>query len=151
MGDMLPSLKYQWSVVYFFKNQWNVWKSVHISYNVYTSLYHALGKPVLKEENTMSQTLFSLYMLMSSNLKNIFYKELLMYTSKNITALPTSPPLTLVNRMGVFLFFYNWISWDIAENGFNFFEFLNIWQCMDCADKEVVLGSWLTAVWLFFF
>lgn len=41
---------------------------------------------------------------MSSNLKNIFYKELLMYTSKNITALPNSPPLTLVNRMDVFLF-----------------------------------------------
>ena len=52
----------------------------------------------------MSQTPFSLYMLMSSNLKNIFYKELLMYTSKNITALPNSPPLTLVNRMDVFLF-----------------------------------------------
>lgn len=30
-----------------------------------------LGKTVLKEENTTNQTLFNLYMLMSSNFKNI--------------------------------------------------------------------------------
>lgn len=62
-----------------------------------------LGKTVLKGENTMNEILFNLYMLMSSDLKNIFYKELLMYTCKNITALSNcSLPLTHVNRMDFF-------------------------------------------------
>lgn len=142
MGEKKPSLKKQWSVVYFFKIS-------EMFRNKFTSpvmfILHfikVLGKPVLKEENTMSQTLFSLYMLMSSNLKTYFIKSFLCTHLKTLLHYPILLlSLLWTGWMSFCLPYLDLLGYSLKMD-LTFFEFLNIWQCMDCADKDMVLGSW---------
>ena len=75
-GDILSSLKVNNDLLFILKKISEMFRNQFTSPVMF--IFHFIipvGKTVLKEENTMNQTLFNLHMLMSSNLKKHILKR----------------------------------------------------------------------------